>query len=190
MLAVLIYFTLRRLNFFNFNKPPQRTKSSRVIEISTPTQLLKRGLKRTLYTVGSGLILLVLIVILAAKFKIALIMLPISIYLIAQFFVLNNHIKIVRDQQIHYDSETQDVHIEWVNGKFLEFNLLKDVTELKEIRAVQKNNGLHMGYYQLSVGQKLVYLPYLLQENPDNKPFFDKLQLFNRSIESKLFPII
>ncbi|ERJ57553.1 hypothetical protein [Sphingobacterium paucimobilis] len=190
LLAVLIYFTLRRLNFFNFNKPSQRINSSRIIEVTAPTQLLKRGLKRTLYTVGSGLVLLILIVALAAKFKIALIMLPISIYLIAQFFVLNNHVKTIRDQQIHYDSETQDVHIEWINGKSLEFNLLKDVTELKEVRAVQKNNGLHMGYYQLSTNTKVIYLPYLLQENPVNKPFFDKLQLFNRSIETKLFPII
>lgn len=117
-------------------------------------------------------------------------MLPISIYLIGQFFVFNNHIKAIRGQQIHYDSETQDVHVEWIDGRSLNFNLQRDITELREIRAVQKNNGLHMGYYQLFVGTKTICLPYLLQENPNSKLFFDKLQPLKRSIETKLFPII
>lgn len=190
LLAVLIYFILRRLNFFNFSKTEQIPSSSRVTEIGMPTHLLKQGLKRVLYTVGTGMILLFIILLIAAKFKIALIMLPISLYLIAQFFVFNNHIKTIRNQKIHYDSETQETHIEWLDGSSLKFNLLKDIKELKEVQAVQKNNGMLLGYYQISIGTKIVFLPYLLLENPRNKIFFDKLQSLSRPSETKLFPII
>lgn len=190
MLAVLLYFILRRFNFFDFVKPEQRVANSRIIEISIPMSLLKKGLKRVLYTVGSGAILLLIILLIAAKFKIALILLPISFYLIGQFFVFNNHVKTIKNQKIRYDSETQETRIEWLDGRSLEFNLLQDVKQLREVHAVQKNNGLMMGYYQLYVGKEILILPYLLAENQLNKPFFDKLQLFNREVETKLFPII
>lgn len=190
LLAVLIYFILRRLNFFNLSKVEQIPYAPRATEIGMPTHLLKRGLKRILYTVGTGMILLLIILLIAAKFKIALIMLPVSLYLIGQFFVFNNHIKTIRNQKIQYDPETQETRIEWVDGSSLKFNLQTDIKELKEVQAVQKNNGILMGYYQVSVGTKVIFLPYLLLENPTNKPFFEKLQLRSRQSETKLFPII
>lgn len=117
-------------------------------------------------------------------------MLPVSLYLIGQFFVFNNHIKTIRNQKVHYDSETQETYIEWLDGSSLKFNLLTDVKELREVQAVQKNNGMLMGYYQITIGTKVIFLPYLLLENPNNKLFFDKLRLIGRQSETKLFPII
>lgn len=190
LLAVLIYFILRRFNFFDFVKPEQHVTNSRIVHIDIPIHLLKKGLKRVLYTVGSGVLLLFVILLIAAKFKIALILLPISLYLIGQFFVFNNHVKTLKNQKIHYNSETQNTRIEWVDGRFVEFNIMQDIKEVREVRAVQKNNGLLMGYYQLNLGSETVFLPFLLIENPDSKLFFDKLQLFNREVETKLFPII
>lgn len=188
LLAVLVYF-LRRLNF-NFNKVEHIPSPLHATEIGMPTYLLKRGLRRVLYTVGTGMILLLVILLIAAKFKIALIMLPVSLYLIGQFFVFNNHIKTIKNQKIQYDPKSHDTHIEWLDGSYLTFNLQTDIKELREVQAVQKNNGILMGYYQISVGKKVIFLPYLLLENPTNKPFFDKLQLLGRHSETKLFPII
>lgn len=189
-MAVLIYYIIRRLNFFESTKATQRITLSRIIELDIPSSILKQGLVRILYTVGSGIVLLLVVLLIAAKFKIALIMLPISIYLIGQFFVFNNHVKAIKNQRIYFDSETHEINIEWLDGRLLKFNLLKDVKEIREVRAVQKNNGLFMGYYQIFVGADVVFLPYLLIDNPKTKPFFDKLQLFDRTTENKLFPII
>ncbi|WP_164122101.1 MULTISPECIES: hypothetical protein [Sphingobacterium] len=190
LLAVLIYFILCRLNFFNFGKVQEIPLSPGVTEIGIPTPLLKRGLKRVLYTVGTGMILLCIILLIAAKFKIALIMLPISLYLIGQFFVFNNHVKTIRNQKINYDSESQVIYIEWLDGSSIKFNLLTDIKKLSEVQAVQKNNGMLLGYYQIAIGTKMIFLPYLLLENPKNKLFFDKLKSLSRQSETKLFPII
>lgn len=190
LLAVLMYYIIRRLNIFSAGIEERRGQSNQVLVLIVPTSVLKRSLRAALFSVGTGIVLLFIILLIAAKFKVALIMLPICLYLIGQFFVFNNHANTVKQQRIQYDSNTHNVNIETSKGETLSFNLLQDVNVLKEVRSVQKNHGLLMGYYCLHVRNNKIYIPYLLQDNPQNKPFFDKLQLFNRELETKLFPII
>lgn len=190
LLAVLIYYIIRRLNIFSAAVEDRRVQSNQPLVLTVSPSVLKRSLKAVLYSVGTGMVLLFIILLIAAKFKIALIMLPVCFYLIGQFFVFNNHANTVKQQKLQYDGNTHDVSIKNIKGETIRFNLLKDVTALKEVRSVQKNNGLLMGYYCLHVGNNRIFIPYLLQDMPQNKPFFDKLQLFNRELETKLFPII
>lgn len=161
-----------------------------IIELDVPTSILKGILKKTMLTIGTGIILLLIIIVIAAKFKIALIMLPISLYLIGQFFLFNNHIKILKKQRVLFNTQSNEVSVEYMSGKKLHFNLLSDIKEVREFRSVQKNNGVLLGYFELFTEHDKVIIPYLVAENLRTKPFFDKLQLFKREIETKLFPII
>lgn len=77
-----------------------------------------------------------------------------------------------------------------IEGKKSTLDLSNDTIQVKEVNAVQKNNGILLGYFELSSHKSKCYIPFLLVENARNKPFFDKLQRFNREIETKLFPII
>lgn len=191
MLAVLLFIIARRFNFFVAKSSDQNmNKNATIIELDVPTYILKGILKKTMLTIGSGIILLLITIALSAKFKIALIMLPVSLYLIGQFFLFNNHIKTIKKQKIIFNKLSNEVSVEYTSGKKLQFNLLSDIKEIKEFRSVQQNNGVLLGYYELFTGQHKIVIPYLIAENLQTKPFFDKLQLFKREIETKLFPII
>lgn len=190
LIAMLIFSIVRKLNLFGSWSITQRLSSpSEIIEISAPLSIYKSAVKKTLITVGVGVLLLLITIVLASKFKIALIMLPISFYLIGQFFILNNHLKTTKNQRIIYNSITHEVQVE-NNNKIQVFNLLTDVKKVSEVKSVQKNNGQLFGYYILHTQTENYYIPYVIAQNPLTKPFFDKLQLFDREIETKLFPII
>lgn len=191
LLAVLLFFIARRFNFFISKNINQNiNKNSTVIELDVPTYILKGILKKTMLTIGSGILLLLITIVIASKFKIALIMLPVSLYLIGQFFLFNNHLKAVKKQRILYNTQSNEVSVEYTSGKKLKFNLLSDIKEIREFRSVQKNNGILLGYYELFTAQDKIVIPYLIAENLQTKLFFDKLQLFKREIETRLFPII
>lgn len=190
LVALLIFSIVRKLNIFkSFGSSERLTTASEIIEISAPLNVYKSAVKKTLLTVGIGIVILLVTIVLASKFKIALIMLPISLYLIAQFFILNNHIKYARTQRILFNRNTNDVHIE-LNHTKNDFNLLADIKKVTETKSVQKNNGILFGYYKLQTSSDTYIVPYIVAQNPQTKPFFDKLQLFDREIETKLFPII
>ncbi|MCA5003626.1 hypothetical protein [Sphingobacterium bovistauri] len=191
LIALLIFSIVRKLNIFkSFGTTERLTTPSEIIEISAPLSIYKSAVTKTLFTVGIGIIILLITLLLASKFKIALIMLPISMYLIAQFFILNNHIKASRNQRIIYNKNTNEVQIELNQSSIEKFNLLEDIKFVSEIKSVQKNNGVLFGYYKLQTHHNTYIIPYLVAQNPQTKPFFDKLQLFDREIETKLFPII
>lgn len=188
---MLIFSIVRKLNLFGSWSTTQRLSTpSEIIEVSAPISIYKSAVQKTLLTVVIGIVLLLVIIILASKFKIALIMLPVSLYLIAQFFLLNNHLKSARNQQIIFNTRTNEVQVELDKGKIYTFNLLNDVNKVSEIKSVQSNNGILFGYYKIHTSQNIIYIPYLISHNLQTKPFFDKLQLFDREIETKLFPII
>jgi hypothetical protein len=151
---------------------------------------LKRVAKQTLFSVLIGFVLLIIVLVIAAKFRIALFMLPISFYLIGQYFVLMNQIKALRKQQLFYNHRSQEVKVRLTNGDDLVFRLDTELSKIDEVRSVQKNNGILLGYYVLLFAHYKVVVPFILQENPYNKPFFEKLHIFPREIENKLFPII
>jgi hypothetical protein len=192
LIAMLIFSIVRKLNIFGSWSTTQRLSTpSEIIEISAPISIYKFAVQKTLLTVGIGIIILLITIVIASKFKIALIMLPISLYLIGQFFILNNHLKAARNQQIIFNTRTNQVQIEVSKGKVDTFNLLSDIKNVTEVKSVQKNNGILFGYYKLQTTQrKVYYIPYIIALNPQTKHFFDKLQLFDREIETKLFPII
>ncbi|MFZ4861692.1 hypothetical protein ACL9RF_05855 [Sphingobacterium sp. Mn56C] len=191
LLGFLIFYIGRRMNFAPTRAPHGAAgPSAAVIQLDVNNRILKRLLQKTIATVGIGIVMLLLTVLLAAKFKLLLILLPISCYLIGQFFLLNNHIKVVKKQRISYNPSTQELTVERMQGKQLVIHLVHDVQQVREVRAVQKNNGLLLGYYELYAGKNRIVIPTIVAENLQTKPFFDKLQFFGREIETKLFPII
>ncbi|TCV05355.1 hypothetical protein EDC17_10756 [Sphingobacterium alimentarium] len=192
LLAILIFSIVRKLKIFgSLGESSRLNASTETIEIVAPLSLYKSLVQKTLFTVAIGIGLLLITIILASKFKIALIMLPISIYLIAQFFILNNHIKIAKSQHLSYNINSHNLSVQSENNKILNINILNDIKSLQEVKAVQKNNGILFGYYKIiTVTNEVVYIPFLISENLQTKPFFEKLQLFNREIETKLFPVI
>lgn len=192
LVAMLIFSIVRKLKLLgNSVYSTSIAQSSDVIEIKAPLSLYKSLVQKTLVTVVIGIALLLATIILASKFKIALLMLPISLYLIAQFFILNNHIKIARDQRLFYHVKNNELEVYYDNDNKYKINLLNDTKSIVEVKSVQRNNGVLFGYYKLvTSSNQSVYIPYILRENQQTMPFFDKLELFEREIETKLFPII
>ncbi len=190
LLGILIFFIVRRLGFIN-SRPTAYLPTSEWLEIRIDAGTLKRTVRQTLFSVGIGFVLLIVILLITAKFKIALLLLPVSIYLIGQYFILFNHIRACRRQQIFFNPISNEVEVQSSKGqKDFSFNLDPDIISLKETKAVQKNSGLLLGYYEMKTTDGKLFIPYLLEENGQNKAFFNRLQLFSREIETKLFPII
>lgn len=190
LIAILFYSIVRKLGGMNSSYTQRLSTPSEIIAISASLAIYKSLLRKTLLSVGTGALILLVCIILAAKFKIALIMLPLSFYLIGQFFVLSNHIKAVKKQRIFYNRNTHDMEVDFADGKKIKFNLLTDTIKVKEVKAVQKNNGVLLGYFSLKTHSHTVNIPYLIALNGDTQPFFNTLQSFDREIETKLFPVI
>lgn len=187
---MVYYFIAQKISKFKFNSSSVPISNRENIDINIPTFMLQRLLKKTLMTVGTGFLILIIVIIIASKFKIALLFIPISFYLIGQYFVFSNHIKTIRNQKITYNIHANTLSVNTSDGNRSTINLATDAITIKEVKTVQKNNGLLMGYFVLSNKATTCYLPYLLVENAETKPFFDTLQLFKREVETKLFPII
>lgn len=190
LLALLIFFIIRRLGFLGRRTSTTYLQRNDWIEIRMDNQTLKQTVKQTLFSVFIGFSLFIVVLVIAAKFRIALIILPISFYLIGQYFILINQIRALNKQQVFFNHLTQEVQVRSNNGVDKTFNFSTDVLKVKEVRSVQKNNGLLLGYYKVSTVHDKVVFPFILQENPQNKPFFDRLNMFPKEIENKLFPII
>lgn len=190
--GILLYFIARRFRLltdtFQLSKPDPIGRNK--IELVLPASLLRKCARKILVTVVSGIVLLLVILVITIKFKIALIMLPLSFYLIGQFFIFNNHVQSIKAQSLLYDHTTSDLIVNKKDGKSFVFNLIDDVKSIREIKSVQSNNGMLLGYYELSLENSKFYIPFLLRENPATKSFFDKMQYFPREVETKLFPVI
>lgn len=183
-------FITRKVSKFQFNNTSIPLSKSENIELSVPTFILQQLLKKTLYSVGTGLLILIVILVIASKFKVVLILLPISFYLIGQFFVFNNHIKVIKNQKIIYNQRNHLLSVSSADNKNISFDLSTNQTKVKEFKSVQKNNGLLTGYFELSNTQGKCYIPYFIAANPNTKPFFDRITRINREVETKLFPVI
>lgn len=191
LLVAFIYLIMRRFSFFSSSNLIASNKvNSSIIEVGIPIRLLKQTIKKTFLTIAAGFALLLITLVLAAKFKIALIMLPISLYLIGQYFLLSNHIGHIKKQRLVYDTKTSDMMVELDDKNVFSFNLNRDLIQVKEYRSVQKNNGVELGYIQLKTQHYTLTIPSLVSHNPQTKPFFDHLKRFDKQIETKLFPII
>ena len=161
--------------------------------LDTSPQLIANITRSTLWTVGIGIVLFLIVLILGMKIKILWIALPLCLYLIGQLFVYTNHIRATKDQRVYFDTNTYDVLIDYVKGPPLSFNLQRDVIRVSEVRSVQKNRDTIFGYYRIHTSRGIVVLPYILEQSERvwNQHFFEYLNTnYKIEIESKLFPII
>lgn len=190
IILVLFFLIARKFSRFQFNTPVQAKLQSENIEITVPTVYLKQLLKKVLFTVGTGFLMLLFILVIASKFKIALILLPISLYLIGQLLVFNNHLKSFKDTKVTYHRSTNSLTIVKANNKTFSLQLNDKNIKVKEVKSVQKNNGVLMGYFEISSAHGTCNLPFIAAANPESSILFDKLKHSSREIETKLFPII
>src|SRR5690606_34316815 len=195
LVVLLVYLIARRFMLTSVGNTSIVKASQRqhFVLIDTSPQLIRRVTKSTLRTVGIGFLLLLIALVLGMKIKILWILIPLSLYLIGQFFVYTNHIKSTKDQRIYFNPETYEVLVDYIKDQPLSFNLMRDVVSVSEIKSVQKNRDTLFGYYKLRLKQGAVVIPYLIEQNDNsvNKLFFTYLnENFKIEVESKLFPII
>ncbi len=192
LLAVLLYFLSRRIMMRSKTSTGvQRSNKQGYYLIDLPAQVAGKAIKSTMYSAGIGAVLLVITVLLAIKIKILFFLLPISFYLIGQLFLLNNHMKYAKNQRIWYNPQSKDVWVEWLSGNQVHFKLDSDLKTLKAVKAVQKNQGMLYGYYELGLAEGAIFIPFLMEESQLNQRFFQDLKLqANASSKSSLFPMI
>jgi len=195
LVVLLVYLIARRFMLTSVGNTSIVKASQRqhFVVIDTSPQLIRRVTKSTLRTVGIGFLLLLIALVLGMKIKILWILIPLSLYLIGQFFVYTNHIKSTKDQRIYFNLETYEVLVDHIKDQPLSFNLMRDVVSVSEIKSVQKNRDTLFGYYKLRLKQGAVVIPYLIEQNDNsvNRLFFTYLnENFKIEVESKLFPII
>lgn len=195
LVGLLVYLIARRFMLTSVGNTSIVKASQRqhFVVIDTSPQLIRRVTKSTLRTVGIGFLLLLIALVLGMKIKILWILIPLSLYLIGQFFVYTNHIKSTKDQRIYFNLETYEVLVDYIKDQPLSFNLMRDVVSVSEIKSVQKNRDTLFGYYKLRLKQGAVVIPYLIEQNDNsvNRLFFTYLnENFKIEVESKLFPII
>lgn len=197
LLIVALFGFLFYILYTRFVKPNFRTSNNSVVRsngyylLTVTNSVISMTIKKTITAVGIGIILLAITLLLAIKIKILLFLLPISVYLIGHLFLLSNHIKHSKNQQIWFDPLSNNVVLEQLNEPNLQFNLSRDLVKVKEIKSVQNTNGLQFGYYILYIKNHQIYLPFLLKENLSNKSFFDQFtEIEKTEKQTKLFPII
>ncbi len=192
--AALLYFFLRAKKSSYSNESSSKrayiTNSMKLIEAKN-AQIIQLS-KKTVKIVGIGFILLLITVFLAFKIKILIFLIPISLYLMGHIFLMSNHIKACKDQQIYFNPQTNEMSIHYIQGTVLAFNLVHEVLKVEKIESIQNSRGVFYGYYRLTLKQKQVHIPYLVMDNlPANQLFVDALQAhFKISTERRLFPII
>ncbi len=191
LIGILLYFITRKIVMKGNAVVAERKQQQGYICIESGSQILNKIIKSTVSTAAFGLILFLLILFLAMKVKILLILLPISIYLMSQLLLLNNQLKYAKNQQVWYNPSNNEVILEWASGNKLQFNLLRDIQAIKEVKAVQKNKDILFGYYALTIHNNQIYLPLVLEANPLNKGFFKTLKdNYEIKSNSSLYPII
>ncbi|KGE13201.1 hypothetical protein [Sphingobacterium deserti] len=194
LVAILMYYISRRF----FMKGPttsimKPTQQHNLQLVDSDTQVIAKAAKSTLVTVGIGIILFFVILLIGFKIKILWIALPLALYLIGQLFVYSNHLKAIRKYRMYYDPEQADVLVYNAAGESMHFNLLRDVQSVSEVKSVQANKGTLFGYYKLRTSKGELVIPYLVEQHGAsiNRQFFDALnQNFKIEVETKLFPII
>ena len=163
----------------------QKSNKQGYFLVESSVSIIQRTIKNTLVSVGIGIVLFVVTIFLALKVKIILLMLPISLYLMSQLFLLNNQLKYAKDQRIWYNPNTN------ISGNTVTFNILTDIQRIKAVKSVQKNNNILFGYYELTVQNNQIYIPFILEDNPLNTRFFNTLkENYPVDAKSSLFPII
>ncbi|QQS94880.1 hypothetical protein [Sphingobacterium spiritivorum] len=191
LIGLVIYFVSRKLSGLT-GSPSGAIRKGQFLLMHTPTALITKVSKKTFVNVGIGIILLLIVVLLAVKIKILLFLLPISFYMIGQLFVLTNHVKATRNQQIWFDPQQEEVIVESLNKQTIRFKLQTDVKAVQQIEAVQHTNGVVFGYYRMKTTAGIVEIPYLVMKNDAVYQCFTNAvhKHFSPSLQKRLFPII
>ncbi len=193
LFGFLLYLFWRRFSMAGPQTAISKVRRSNTfLLIDSSHTTLSQATRATLWTVASGFILLILILLIGLKIKILWLILPLSLYLIGQLFVYTNHVRTSKDQRVFYDPNTGEVHVDYIKKNAIEFNINEDIISVNEVRSVQKNKGLLFGYYKLNTSKGIVILPYLIAQNQTevNRQFFKQIRSYKRAVETKLFPII
>lgn len=191
LITVFIYLISRKIIKKGQSNAILKSNKQGFYLLQAENRLLGRTIKNTMLSASLGLGLFLIVVFLAMKIKILLFLIPVSIYLMGQMLLLNNQLKYIKDQQIWYQPRSHTVLVEWLDGKGYHFNLLKDIQRVKCVRAIQKNNHIMFGYYQLELEAGSLYLPLLLAESGANSTFFDDLaEHYGIQTKTTMFPMI
>lgn len=194
LVAFLLYLFARRFFVKKEVQSITRHQGNRnFILIDTTSTIIANATKSTLWTVGIGFLLFILLLVLGLKIKVLWIALPLSFYLIGQLFVYTNHVRFTKDQRIYFDPRNYQVFVDLIKGDSVAFNLTTDILQIKEVKAIQKNRGTLFGYYKIKHKKGQLIIPYLVEQNlaATNRQFFSYLNKnFKITVESRLFPII
>lgn len=161
--------------------------------LDTSPQLIANITRSTLWTVGIGIVLFLIVLILGMKIKSYGSLFRYVYILLDNFLSTQIIFAPQKINAVYFDTNTYDVLIDYVKGPPLSFNLQRDVIRVSEVRSVQKNRDTIFGYYRIHTSRGIVVLPYILEQSERvwNQHFFEYLNTnYKIEIESKLFPII
>lgn len=190
LVGLLLFFIVGRL--FRFASGQSRSlEQSGFRQIAVDPAVLHHAIRSSVLTGLTGFVLLLVVLFLGMKIKILFILLPISLYLISQLFLIANHISSLRKVKVWYNPNSQDVRLQLEDGRVVDFNLFSDVEKVSRINAVQKNRKILMGIYTFSGPRFEFGLSCLLLESSGNKFFFDDIErFFKPRISTHLFPLV
>lgn len=190
LVGLLLFFIVRKL--FRFSSGQSRSlERSGFRQVVADPITVQEAIKSSALTALTGFVLLLVILFLGIKIKILFILLPISIYLISQLFLVANHISSIRKMKIWYNPNFQDVSLQLKDGRMVNFNLYRDIEKVERINAVQRNKKLLMGVYRFSGSRVEFGLSCLLLENPENRFFFEDIDgAFQPKVSTGLFPLV
>lgn len=190
LLGLLLFLVVGRLFRFASGRPSAMEPWG-FREVRVDAALLNEAIKSSVLTGLSGFGLLLVILLLGMKIKILFILLPISIYLIIQLFVITNHLSSMRKVSLWYNADSKDATLFLKGGREIHFNLSRDVEKVERIDAVQKNRKILLGVYRFSGTQFEFGLSSLLSENRANRFFFDDVdRYFRPAVRTTLLPLV
>lgn len=190
LIGTLLYFVGRRL--FNFGRKPGNSLPPRgYIHLSVDNRVTNQVIQSSILTVCTGFILFLLILFLGMKVHILLILLPVSLYLMGQLFLVANHLASTRKVAIWYNPMTKGMRLQTKDGRIFDLNLYTDIDKVVKINAVQRNRKVLLGVYELTGSRMQFRISNLLTDNPKNEPFFqDVEQHFDPKVSTHLFPTV
>lgn len=187
---ILWYLFSQKFSKLKYTSESLDHPSPQIITVNIPTFIYRHLLKKVLITVGTGLLLLLIILLISSRFKIILIILPLCFYLMGQFFIFQNHINIIKRQKSFYNRLTNILTVTDISGKEKKFELKNNNIKIKEIKPLQKNNGLSLGYFELRSNKEKCYVSHLLLSNERTHALFIAIEKLSKETETKAFPLI
>lgn len=182
----------KKFSFFGSSDELSKNLKSGFQLIEASSTAVQANLKKTVSNAVMGIVLILIMILLFAKIKIVLFLLPIAFFLLGYLFLFNNHFTKIKNQQIWFNPKTNDVFVEQLKAENYAFNIFQDVQAVQRIESIQTTKGLLYGYYRIKLKDHILEIPYLVAENkPVNNLFFDTFaHNFKIDVQKRIFPII